>query len=304
VDPKCLKLAQGQQTSLFNVMASQCRALFISSLAGMSMSEPMSGGLRGAVLAEQSCRQAVEGEECHGAMKWAKDIGIFQNPEWYPDLTPDSPVEDFQAHLHSINHGNCPEPCNATSVTLPPATPVCHTAVEGEDCYGAVTWAMDTGIFSNPEWYPNLTSSSSFEDFQARLHSIRHGNCPLPCPSVPTRACKFSVVFCGYSGYSSGEDTSTPPPPENWELMVGECSPDGRGGAYRVEKPSSTNPYDPECGIASPYYVHVDHYQEETCTGAKDDSSFMVFTDGYCGNCCDINTGVCNSRCAGFLSPA
>merc|ERR1711933_409594 len=48
-------------------------------------------------------------------------------------------------------------------------------------CYGAVTWAMDAGIFSNPDWYPNLTSSSSFEDFQARLHSISHGNCPLPC---------------------------------------------------------------------------------------------------------------------------
>merc|ERR550532_2956976 len=31
---------------------------------------------------------------------WAKDVGIFQHPEWYPDLTPDSPVEDFQAHLH------------------------------------------------------------------------------------------------------------------------------------------------------------------------------------------------------------
>merc|ERR1712014_559555 len=44
---------------------------------------------------------------------------------------------------------------------------------------------MYTGIFSNPEWYPNLTSSSSFEDFQGRLHSIGHGNCAMPCPSVP-----------------------------------------------------------------------------------------------------------------------
>merc|ERR1711920_878064 len=124
-------------------------------------------------------------------------------------------------------------------------------------------------------------------------------------------SCTFSVVFCGYSG-------PTPPRPENWELMVGECSPDGRGGAYRVDKPSSPNPFDPECGIASPYYVHVEHYPEENCTSAKDDSSFTVFTDGYCGiccdinthvynsgQCCDINTGVCaESRCAGFLSLA
>jgi len=120
---------------------------------------------------------------------------------------------------------------------------------------------------------------------------------PAPTPepaSEPTPAptsCKFSVVFCDYSA-------------ENWELMVGECSPDGRGGAYRVDKPSSPNPFDPECGIASPYFVNVEHYPEENCTSAKDDSSFMVFTDGYCGNCCDINTGVCNSLCAGFLSPA
>jgi len=177
------------------------------------MSESMGGGLRGAVLAEQSCRQAVEGGECHGAVMWAKDVGIFQHPEWYPDLTPASPIEDFQAHLYSINHGNCPQPCNATSVpgTPPTAAPVCHTAMEGEACYGAVTWAMDTGIFSNPEWYPNLTSSSSFEDVQAHLHSIRHGNCPMPCPSVPAApSCILQIFYdvkdcrfgrCTYPGY-------------------------------------------------------------------------------------------------------
>merc|ERR1712176_583737 len=115
--------------------------------------------------------------------------------------------------------------------------------------------------------------------------------------------CNFRVVFCGYTSASPGEDNETLPPPENWELTVGECSPDGRGGAYQVNKPPSSNPYDPDCGIASPYYVHVDHFPEESCTIEKDNSSFMVFTDGYCGNCCDINTGLCNSRCAGFLSP-
>jgi len=136
---------------------------------------------------------------------------------------------------------------------------------------------------------------------------------------TPGASCRFSVVFCnGYSGGPSGEDTTTPPPPQNWELMVGECNPDGRGGAYRVDKPPNPNPFETECGTVSPYYVHVEHYPEENCTSAKDDSSFTVFTDGYCGiccdinthvynsgKCCDINTGVCSeSRCAGFLSPA
>merc|ERR1712203_152170 len=137
---------------------------------------------------------------------------------------------------------------------------------------------------------------------------------------TPGSSCRFSVVFCnGYSGGSSGEDTTTPPPPKNWELMVGECNPDGRGGAYRVDKPPSSSPFETEeCGIVSPYYVQVEHYPEENCTSAKDDSSFTVFTDGYCdiccdinthvynsGQCCDINTEVCDDTlCAGFLSPA
>merc|ERR1719356_1401543 len=157
------------------------------------------GRLRGAVVAEQPCRQADEGGECHGAVRWAKDVGIFQHPEWYPDLTPDSPAEDFQAHLHSINHGNCPQPCNATSVPVPPATPACHTAVEGEACYGAVRWAVDTGIFQHPEWYPDLTPDSPMEDFQARLHSINHSNCPEPCNATSvtlppaTPACHTAV---------------------------------------------------------------------------------------------------------------
>merc|ERR1712060_429176 len=137
---------------------------------------------------------------------------------------------------------------------------------------------------------------------------------------TPEASCRFSAGFCnGYSGGSSGEDTTTPPPPQNWELIVGECNPDGRGGAYRVDKPPSPNPFErEECGIVSPYFVHVEHYPEESCTSAKDDSSFMVFTDGACsvccdinthiyngGRCCDINTGVCDDTlCAGFLSPA
>jgi len=161
-------------------------------------------------------------------------------------------------------------------------------------------------------WVPLQTASGLFGGWSMeRIYPSGDSSTPstsmtTTTPSTSSReaSCKFSVVFCGYSGYSSGEDASAPPAPENWELMVGECSPDGRGGAYRVDKPSSPHPFDPECGIASPYYVHVDHYPEETCTSAKDDSSFMVFTDGYCGNCCDISTGVCNSRCAGFLSPA
>merc|ERR1719220_928479 len=148
------------------------------------------------------------------------DIGITSNPEWYPDLTSSSSFEDFQAHLHSINHGHCPQPCNTTSLPLPPAAPACHTAVEGDDCYGAVTWAMDIGITSNPEWYPDLTSSSSFEDFQARLHSISHGNCPVPCPLVPASpSCLLSLWYVKFPGTCSSGQTCV----FEHQLETGRC---------------------------------------------------------------------------------
>eukprot|EP00931_Biecheleriopsis_adriatica_P023334 TRINITY_DN1475_c0_g1_i2.p1 TRINITY_DN1475_c0_g1~~TRINITY_DN1475_c0_g1_i2.p1 ORF type:complete len:521 (-),score=86.46 TRINITY_DN1475_c0_g1_i2:46-1608(-) len=126
-----------------------------------------------------------------------------------------------------------------------------------------------------------------------------------PSTSVTMGAlCKFRVSICTLPGLPFGAETTTLPPAEDWELTVDECSPDGRGGAYKVYKPSSSNPFDPECGLASPYYVEVHHYPDASCTSAKDDSGFTVFTDGQCGNCCDIRTGVCNYGCRGFLSPA
>jgi len=49
----------------------------------------------------------------------------------------------------------------------------CHTAARGEACYSAVTWAKDIGIASNPSWYPGLSSSSRFEEFQEFLHATK-----------------------------------------------------------------------------------------------------------------------------------
>lgn len=74
-----------------------------------------------------------------------------------------------------------------TTSETPPATS-CHTALPGEKCHGEVTWAMTDGIFSNPQWYPGLSPSSSFEDFQKHLHDIKaaDGACPLPCEPPTT----------------------------------------------------------------------------------------------------------------------
>lgn len=113
--------------------------------------------------------------------------------------------------------------------------------------------------------------------------------------SCTSRVTLLRVTFCRlYLGGLRG--TPTLPPPENgWELKVGECSPDGRGGAYKASGASTYFPSDPEC--ADRLFVHVDHYPEETCTSAKDNSGFTVFTDGQCSRCCDIKTGACNYGC-------
>eukprot|EP00928_Gymnodinium_smaydae_P005125 TRINITY_DN11760_c0_g2_i1.p1 TRINITY_DN11760_c0_g2~~TRINITY_DN11760_c0_g2_i1.p1 ORF type:complete len:712 (+),score=109.53 TRINITY_DN11760_c0_g2_i1:128-2137(+) len=57
----------------------------------------------------------------------------------------------------------------------------CHTAIEGEACEAAVTWAMTEGIHSNPQWYPGLAATSSFEDFQMLLFSKSLKGCQRPC---------------------------------------------------------------------------------------------------------------------------
>lgn len=113
-----------------------------------------------------------------------------------------------------------------------------------------------------------------------------------------TRApCKLGVSFCG----NFGEDA---PPAENWELMIDECTPDTKGGAYQAyQPPGHLQTPAPQCGIVSPYYVKVRHYTDATCTN-EPDSEFIVFTDGDCGRCCDITTGNCNYGCQGFLSLA
>jgi len=158
-----------------------------------------STSLRGAVHADEACRLAVAGEECYQAVEWAMEHGIRQHPEWYPDLTPESPTEAFQDHLYRTGHGNCPQPCSVPSTTGPPVE-ACRRAVQGDDCYVHVEWAMQHGITLNPESYPGLTPTSTFEDFQAFLHNLDHGSCPMPCPSPQPTQQPAKRQCCGKPG--------------------------------------------------------------------------------------------------------
>lgn len=64
----------------------------------------------------------------------------------------------------------------------------CHTAVPGEHCFSAVTFAMNDGIQYRPSWYPGLTVDSPFKDFQMLLHREGLSSCDVPCDSKDLKA--------------------------------------------------------------------------------------------------------------------
>lgn len=214
------------------------------------------------------CHQATEGEECHGAVTWAMEFGIWEHPEWYQELTPESPFEAFQAHLNNIHHGDCPQPCNAT-LSLPSTTaaPIesCRQVMEGEECYKQVTWAMYEGIYSNPEWYPNLTTNSSFEAFQAHLHDFGHGHCPMPC------SCQLQVIYytkvcqpfhrCGFAGRY---------------LQAGQClQPTTLTGHYvRVGVKGSESCFSDKTATAV-----VEYFKTSDCSGTPDSTMVIPTND-------------------------
>lgn len=116
------------------------------------------------------CRTVVnEGELCYKEVEWAMEFGIRQHPEWYSGLMANSSRQEFQDYLSAKY--DCPLACG-----------LCHTVQQGEPCYEGVMWAMQHGIVQHPEWYPDLTKDSSFQEFQSHLHQGMFHNCPEPCP--------------------------------------------------------------------------------------------------------------------------
>mmetsp|Transcript_82414 Transcript_82414/g.191430 ORF Transcript_82414/g.191430 Transcript_82414/m.191430 type:complete len:332 (+) Transcript_82414:174-1169(+) len=119
--------------------------------------------------------------------------GIDQKPDWYEGLDKHSSFEEFQGKLHKTPETNCPKPC------------LCHTAVKGEKCHDHVLWVLKEGLRVHPDWYQGLSSSSRFEEVQARLHEDNNSNCHKPCTprffGMPSLFC-FSVFQS--TGYEQG----------------------------------------------------------------------------------------------------
>eukprot|EP00927_Polykrikos_kofoidii_P035034 TRINITY_DN29611_c0_g1_i1.p1 TRINITY_DN29611_c0_g1~~TRINITY_DN29611_c0_g1_i1.p1 ORF type:complete len:578 (-),score=71.86 TRINITY_DN29611_c0_g1_i1:150-1763(-) len=57
------------------------------------------------------CHNAIPGEKCYDAVKWAQMDGIYGHPDWFRGLTNYSSNEDFQAILAQDPKTFCPRPC-------------------------------------------------------------------------------------------------------------------------------------------------------------------------------------------------
>jgi hypothetical protein len=61
----------------------------------------------------EGCHTAQPGEACYKAVKWARTEGIVDHPEWYPTLSRDSTMEEFQSVLEqgASDEVGCRPPC-------------------------------------------------------------------------------------------------------------------------------------------------------------------------------------------------
>merc|ERR1712203_275437 len=69
-----------------------------------------------------NCHTAIPGEKCYEEITWAQSNGIFAHPEWYPGLTAQSSLSDFQRAVFESGDSACQAPCaSGDSAGQPPA---------------------------------------------------------------------------------------------------------------------------------------------------------------------------------------
>jgi len=76
---------------------------------------------------------------------------------------------------------SCEAECDKQEAVASLPFRICRTAVEGDVCYRHVVLARERGIRLQPERYPGVGASSSFEEVQMLLHQQGAGECPPPC---------------------------------------------------------------------------------------------------------------------------
>jgi hypothetical protein len=127
------------------------------------------------------CALAKDGDKCYvEVMKTLHGVRI--TPDAFLGLSSWSTFEEVQTYLHQNGFPDCTLPCE------------CKTASAGDNCYTSVMWVYWNGLDQHPEWYPNLTKSSPFEEVQAHVQKDKEGECQVPCR--PQYTDEYTDMFC------------------------------------------------------------------------------------------------------------
>eukprot|EP00933_Yihiella_yeosuensis_P018722 TRINITY_DN15280_c0_g3_i1.p1 TRINITY_DN15280_c0_g3~~TRINITY_DN15280_c0_g3_i1.p1 ORF type:complete len:591 (+),score=102.90 TRINITY_DN15280_c0_g3_i1:21-1793(+) len=110
-------------------------------------------------------------------------------------------VSSIQRDLKHENLMEMSEQCHDSEVDRQPGK-----------CWEAVNWARTIGLRDHRDWYPEyLTSASTFQDFQAWLHSKNLSECPQPCLTTTTtsRTTTTTAETTTTTSSTSGRGTGT-----------------------------------------------------------------------------------------------
>eukprot|EP00928_Gymnodinium_smaydae_P061669 TRINITY_DN45703_c0_g1_i1.p1 TRINITY_DN45703_c0_g1~~TRINITY_DN45703_c0_g1_i1.p1 ORF type:complete len:720 (+),score=154.65 TRINITY_DN45703_c0_g1_i1:119-2161(+) len=144
--------------------------------------------------AETRC--SAPGDECGRAIEWAKTVGIKYHRDWYPGLTPDSSLDDFQFLLAEKRLNGCSVPCSKlpkdedTDVTMVTDMP----CTDQESCLKIVDAFLD----GQPRTTFLKDGAALVQTFGA--NSQGGGSCgsfcelPKQCPDFDvTQSCRFDT---------------------------------------------------------------------------------------------------------------
>jgi len=167
---------------------------------------------------ESLCEDVVNGSKCFTAVTWLRRDGFKLHPEWYPAYGAHSTFQEVQAMLFSLTKSDCPRPCTVSppiSLNEADSSKVieidgsgrqvyseghalvqpagCRDAQEGEYCFSSILWLAAKGIRKHPEWYPNLSITSTVKDVQEELFRDNKSDCARPCLAESGAAKRFRL---------------------------------------------------------------------------------------------------------------
>jgi len=132
----------------------------------------------------RQCRKEGDGDsEAHCAKLWDQCGGEkYDGPTCCEDdnLCIEKPLDDLPSYRQ----------CR------PPPPPKCEDVVEGSLCHKKLTWDMNVGIHTHPEWYHGLTPHSGLKEFQELEFALNRNESGCNAPCAPG-TCYFVFRFEG-----------------------------------------------------------------------------------------------------------